>query len=388
MSLLGHSKDIRSAGALPGSVDGAGNSGAGAPNVSNYSSAYFAKYRAALALTRLGISDTPVAFVGDSTGTGQWGFGGAFANNRQYAYPVIMAGLLSAQGIPASCEGVYCDNNVTNQGSTLPAYDPRVSFSGSATAAPGAGFPGRLLQMTAAGTITLAPGTAYDTIELYTPTNAGLGSATVNNGGATLGTINSNGTLALTKTTYSVTLGSAPINIVWAAGGTFYNSIIRPYVAANKKVVLHNLSGCTYKASDLTDTTRPWYGLGMLGLLAPKLTVLNMTINDATAQTPIATYKANMQGIIDVAKITGDVLIVVGNPANITRATVAVQQIYATAAKELAALNNCVVLDLIDRWVSYDFVQPLGYYGDTDVHPSRIGSGDIANAITRLIAQP
>ena len=124
-----------------------------------------------------------------------------------------------------------------------------------------------------------------------------------------------------------------------------------------------------------------------LPALAPDLTIINLTINDWAAGTPEADYKADLQVIINAAKVTGDAVLVVGVPSNPGTASLEAQAQFAGYVYELAELNDLPLIDLRYRWVSQAYMPERAFYFD-GVHPGYIGCSDIAQTKARVIGNP
>jgi hypothetical protein len=115
----------------------------------------------------------------------------------------------------------------------------------------------------------------------------------------------------------------------------------------------------------------PFAARAGLATLNPKWMFIELTINDARLGTSIATYKANLQILIDeqVAR-SGGVCLVVGNQRytgtdtdinNGTETSLALQETYRQACYDLATLND---IPLIDMWTllgDWDALNALGY---------------------------
>ena len=139
------------------------------------------------------------------------------------------------------------------------------------------------------------------------------------------------------------------------------------------------------RASQATSSnTEPWDALNALPLFAPDLTVINLTINEWLNAGTVDAWKIHMQQIIDVAKTTGDVILMAGVPSKINQAALAYQSSFAAAAGELAAANGLPFLDVFGRFGSQESIPSL--YTD-DIHPNGAGYADMISPLYSLMTQ-
>lgn len=178
-------------------------------------------------------------------------------------------------------------------------------------------------------------------------------------------------------------LGSHTIKCT-PASGNMYIVGIEPIVGT-KGVRAHRLGRGGLKASTMWTTTNLGQG-GSIDFLfdavAPDLSVLWLGHNEYLQNESVATFKTNMQLLIDKAQETGDVLLLTQVP-NADLDNVPSQADYDTAVYELADANDCVVLDMGARWESRNASLP--FYGDV-THPNDLGYSDIANAVFDAVA--
>lgn len=170
------------------------------------------------------------------------------------------------------------------------------------------------------------------------------------------------------------------LTITGVAGNTAAIVAVDFKSASNSNI---SVSWCALQgkmASDLLGTPAAAQGSLALGfdMVAPDLSIIQFGANEYATQTPVATYKSNLQTIITRAKQTGDVMIVVTVPQ--TPGAAIPMASYTAALYQLAATNNVVVVDLYKRWTSFAVSNPLGLYANS-VHPSFNGYQDIALAL-------
>ena len=368
-----------------------------ASGVYNFNASALLHWRKAIANVRSGVGRGRLVVLGESTSMGQGSGSGGPANlNGAYvfAWPQQMAAVLNnmlssaANSQPVSANSIMCDQNVSAAAEGYAAYDTRVTLGANwSTNAGGNCAGGNLFQYTlgAVNNLTFTPVAAFDTITLYYYTQTGAGTATINvDGGASLGTINfgaANNTIA--SSTYSVTNATHTVNIVPSNNASF--NVAGIVTSLSTKPAIDIIQAATSGAgmAYYTHNTYGSEGLLLEATLAPDLTILMLSGNDSTAQTPVATYTASAQTVIINAKLSGDVLLIAGPPNN-SGFTFAP---YVAALRSLAVANNVPMLDLTTRWTSWTVTNPVMPYYDT-YHPGKLGYSDIALAVAELLATP
>lgn len=344
-------------------------------------------WRNALAKVRAGTGRGRILFIGDSTtgGTGS-GSGGGLTGAWGTSFPNDVANILAARGIPTSSKSIAGDQGVKSGAAVdYGTYDTRVTLgTGWATntlsIAGGGAF-----NSTGTGTLAFTPVGNIDTFETYHVKNAqGGASVTVNiDGGATLLTLTGGGAASISKTTQSVAKASHTINVVGVAGSVYLMGLVA-YDSTVPAVDIIQAGAYGATVTYWAATTNPWDAsslVGVIGLYAPDLTVIDLTINDANTAT--ATYLAKMAIIVATVQAAGsDVLIVTGNPTSSTSAQLLSN---LSALSAYADTNNFVYLDIFSRWGSYASVNSLGWIFSSP-HPNAVGYQDIAQAIATLLS--
>lgn len=329
--------------------------------------------------------------VGDSTNSGA-GSGSSGTLNlvgaRPKSWPTDMATLLTS--FVACSDLSLWNNNGVQPSTTYTLYDPRFSITGSGFGA-GAGIAslgGGLFTYTtgSACTVSFTPTAAFDTIVIYYVRNTSQGSFTTNvDGGASLGTTTTAGAAAVLTQTYTVTRSTHTINLVCGNNGNLNLIGFYVYDSTVPAIDMIQAGWVGAKASDFAATANPWSSINLLKTLAPDLTIINLTINDSNNLSGVSTYSTNLQTIITAAKISGDVILMVGPPSNTTPATDGTLDQYIAAMYGLASSNGCPVVDLKSRWTSYAFINPIMSYFDT-LHPTAVPYQDVARASLRILA--
>lgn len=349
------------------------------PNVYNLSPQFLKNWRKAKAKVKAGTANARVLFIGDSTT-----FGGNSAG--AWITPNItscLATALSAQGITAT-DNSFCGCSVAGAttGSRL-GTDPRI-VKGSWTASFVADYTlgGSILNISSGATpLTFTPAVAVDTFKFIWQANGANGSIQIVAGGGTPTTIPANTGGGLTTTTVTNTLGVQALSATYQSGSTFYAIGVEAYNSAVKSVNIMNAGFWGTVVANWSTSSQQFSPLQTLGYIAPDLTVITPGINDWGASTSVSSFTSNLQLIITKAQLSGDVILMTPTPNNTNQS---IQPNYINALYQLAAANNCVLVDNYARWVSYAVSNPLGLYSDT-VHPTNVGYEDQASTLARVL---
>lgn len=361
-----------------------GTAGAVSATEFNYlSSQTLKKWRAALGRARAGGNVARIAIVSDSTGRGAGSNGSPSTNAVVKSWPTQLAALLSASGTPAQADSFFGDGTF---GVPLSTLDPRIGFTGG-WAASGAitSLGGKMLQASAAGTLSFTPAKARKSYDVYYPTNTGLGTFNIDIGGTGTIAVNTNTTIGFAKTT--ITAGAAstsPLNISYSSGGACLIAGVEGKDPSDVISII-NMGRSGSKASDwVASTGSPWDSLSALAFLAPDLTAICLNINDWLAGTNIVTFKSQIQAVITSVLSSGDVILVTGVPSNTASASAAVQATFVAATYELARANGLPLLDMSMRFGSYVSANSLGFMFDS-LHPTGAGYSDNSSAMRSML---
>jgi lysophospholipase L1-like esterase len=379
---------------------GGGNNG-----LFNYSAQNTAHLRAAVARVLAGTGTAKVALVGDSTTMGAYASGVIHAGNKPIAYPAQLAKILAAKGIPATNDSWFGTGNVTPATAAgYTAYNAAVTFP-VAGFAPGS-IPGlgafAMASTTNGATLAFAPTIAFDTIDIYFLGGVPAGTFNVNvDGGASLQLVTPGGTHTVQVVTITgVALATHTINIVTASASPTFIAGMAVRASATKRVEVYNMGWSSVEVLNPgnasisyalpTDGTHQYVYFVALPVVAPDLTIINLTINDIDNQpSSVAVYQAALQTMVAQALVSGDCVLMVGNPGNKANWTTspAVAASYQAAVYAVAIANGIPVIDLTQRWTSYAVTNPVMPYGDagaTALHPSQVGYADIARAVAGI----
>lgn len=369
-----------------GKLLGPANSGGGGSVVSpfsNVTTGNTAFLKAAIDGANGGTSRDKVVMVGDSTMWGAWSDGVDSTGLKAFSVPVYLSGLLNSTSIcPASIDNwMGCGDKTTN--AQMKKYNPFItgatSWNPGAAAAYAVG--GQMFNcVTNSAALGLLHGNSYDTIEVLCANPAVGGNFDI--GTATTGVLQNVARDAGLATNVP-RLISVPVGLTVSTAVQMTNksttavNIMGPntYLSSSFKLALYGAGIPGARSNDWVSdpATFPYAARAGLATLNPKFIFIELTINDARLGTSIATYKANLQLLIDeqVARVgTGSVCLVVGNQrytgtdTNInggTQTSEALQETYRQAVYDLSTLNN---LPLIDMWIGvgdWDDLFALGY---------------------------
>lgn len=362
------------------------------PGVIRSTPATLPKWRKALAKARLGDANATIACIGDSTTMAQGG-GTSGTNNlsgaRARSWPRILASILTSSSLPFEETAVWGDGAIGASYSSV-GYDPRMAIGAGWAPSGGSLGGGYWKNTTTQNALTFTPTQAFNTIDVWFIQIGGNATFTVDIGGAALATINSSGTNNLVKQTVSTGASAATgsINIKRTSTGAEQCLImgIDAYDNSRKSVRVWNMGVAGSKVGDWTPQNVPWDRGASLGLTTPDLGIINLGINDwrDTNNTDTASFTTSYQNVIDRVRQSGDVIMVVPVPSSTTSAAAANQARIAQAIRDLAAANNCPLIDLTDRIGDYNAANTLGLYYDS-LHPTGLGYADVGQAIARAI---
>lgn len=335
----------------------------------------------------IGTRNTKVAVFGDSTSAGAGaGSSGAFnlIGAKINSWPSQLAALINT----ASVSSAFGDDAVNAEGGTLPTYDPRIALTGTWTFNSSVALGGSLLRTVVSGsTVSFTPTNNIDTFILSYAQFSGAGTFTYSvNGGATT-PVNCNGASAQPTITIPTTLGANTLTIAATSSSQIDISSFIAYNSAFKEISIYNTGYCGATSSVLSTTTNPWSPLTSLKSLSPDLTLMEGgVINDwGSSGVSLAVSMSNFQAMITGAKLSGNVILISGNPSNVSDAAYATQQGYVQQMLALAYANN---IPFIDIWSLFggNWTTPNanGWMYDI-VHPNALGYTQIANYIYKAL---
>lgn len=299
----------------------------------------------------------------------------------------LLAGNFGAMNM----NSIVGEQNCTTNSVAYPTYDPRAVFTGGVGGDGSAlAFGGRFILMTGSSqSITLTFPNAYDRVTMMQAiAPVASTSLVVTNANGTLGTLNQNGSVALSTVTYNTTLGSSPlvitntdasnagrVTLVWAWNSTLNQ--IQCFQAGYQGGV----------AANVFSNAQPYSPVQMVTALAPKMTFFEEYINDIIIPTNVNTFGTSFDLGLSTAKISGDALVYAGFPCNDANWTANITAYMAQMQAKCDARN----INLIDLrpWFGYTWAaaNAAGYTSDA-YHPSPLAYSiwsRINNAIIRSV---
>ena len=351
--------------------------------VYNFNPLYLQNFRLALSKVRDGAANAKILCLGDSTTHG-FGCTTATGLGTLGSWPARLASLINTYMAPAAI------------GLGIPpissAHDTRWTNNWVNNLG-GFGF-GNAANYNApspTGLLIYNPGTTWDRIDMYFLKTGSSGTLLANANNSTVGIATAAGAgnrIVGVQTLTASALAASTVSVT-GSGGNVYVCGFEPWQSGTKQVLVGN-AGCYGIQSSTAATSggasQNWYALDALNAYAPNLTIICLGINDANATVSTATFKANMQAVISAAKVWGDVILLTyvpsGSGAGANYPLYEAQ--YIDVYKNLATTNNCVLVDIYNRWgASYNTLSGMYDF----LHPNNYGYWDIASAIFSVLKQ-
>jgi len=344
-------------------------------------------FRAAVAKTQAGLSNTTILEIGDSTTRGS-GAATLDAGARQLAPTDVLARRLIDAGISANVSSQIGGSGVTLV-ADLANYNPTVSVGAGWSFQAVASISQRLTNSTTVNPIDFTPLDAagaplvFDTIEVYYIQYVSYARLTigVDGGAAAFTSTPANGPI-VEKATATVALGTHTVNIAKHAADAAKIMTVIGWVCydSTKKQVLCLNAGIAGKAIG-TMGSNPGYttAFSEIEIIQPHLSIINCCINDSGALTNTSTYRSLLQGLITKCLLYGSVILRPGNPVQPRD-----MEPYLSINRELASANNIPIIDLSDMYGDYNTYNDLGMMYDL-LHPNNIGYQDIGNIVAKAI---
>lgn len=331
-----------------------------------------------------GSRNAKLMFIGDSMTMGAFGNGPAntFLGCRPFSYPMQL--IPSVANTLDQSWGGSC--SVTTN--TYQQYDSRITSSTNWSNIGGSPTLGAHLynNTTTADPLIFSPPIAFDTIDVWTPQLAGIGTLLVNvDGGATLATIVEAGSNLYKKTTISCPLGIHTLQFVRSSGNC-YISAFSCYNSTQKVINVFNSGWSGSKVSDWIDSTLVYSPLNALIAHAADCYIYADGANEWANAINTTTFQTNLQTLITTITSTvgADMILMSDPPSDISIASVAVQKQYRDIMQALALSNNIPYIDYTAIFGSYATGNANGYYANT-VHLNGTGYGIMKNAPLALL---
>lgn len=346
-------------------------------------------WRAARDAVQSGQARASIAAVGDSTTAG-WGSGGDAATNAHAgAWPTLFAQDLASAGLPARQSSFFGDGGFMVQ---LTSADHRLSYSPNWAPAGEPSIGGYPLSGNSTeGALHFAPDQDFDTIVVWDGDGTTQAPMTVKveddeEGGTDIippptPRPNAGRTEAMVMRGRHVVTVSPTLNDPTYGQARLLG--IETYDSSLKDVAVHNLGFSGSTTAEWTKTGYPYAPLTVLAQLAPKLTFINLGINDMAKREDVAIFTANLRKIVAAARKSGSVVLVVPNRTNPGYTTDQVQDTYDKAIEDLAAELHLLVASLPKLLGSYNQAKAAGMMSD-DTHLSGKGYALVAEALSQV----
>ena len=339
-------------------------------------------WRLAKAKTALGIADTRVLLVGDSTTWGEGVTNWPTSSPATGSWPTRLANLINAINPTFSAQaeggGSYASASA----------DVQFTLTGGWITNGGFGFAQASFKTTSAGTLTYTPvgGYTLDTCDIYSVTSPGSGSMTAQMTGGASTPINLASANGINLTTITGTPGTSQVVTITQVSGTIFGvSYIDCYSSATHKIRFANAAVPGTAAVTWQNNAAVFNSIPMLKKYSPDLTIIMLGINDAAAGESAATYTGYLQTIITAAQsVNSSVIICTIFPsqnADPYIAQYALEQTYQNPTAGLTAVNN---IPLIDIWGRYGGLYNASLYFN-QLHPNSYGYFDTAVAMYPIL---
>lgn len=331
-----------------------------------------------------------IAITGPSTTAGQSTGGGT--GQAVNSWPMQMARMLQAEGIPAGAGNFFSDHSCWGSSQTIANYaagDSRFAYSGGATISGIKGPGGNVWQLGVAGDMTFTPQSACTKADIYwrDQSSGRTFSWAVDGGAAT--NISSTGVTQLAKTTISLgALGTHAIKLTWVAGNCLVLGI-HAYddTGGRREISLLNwgISGAN-STQLIDDTDTPAGRLKAIDFFAPDAVIIDdWPINDARQSILATTTRANIKTMAQRVLAAGGVPILTTQlPDGSTSGLTALQADYAAMLFSLADELDIPLMDFRGSIVSYELGNAAGLYSD-NIHPTALGYAVKAAAGVEMI---
>lgn len=352
-------------------------------NVFNVMRANTNKWRAARGRVQEGAGNGRLLCIGNSITAG-YGSGtpGSSSGIAPLAYPTKLAQILTSYGLTASNSSFIGGNNYTNFNDT----DSRI-VQGSWTNAGLGTFGGNALQLAATGQtlMSFTPANQVDTVQVLALRNNNTAITIAVDGGATLSTYNAfaSGTLKV-GISGNISLGSLGSHAIQANISSATSTYLVGMIAWNSAIKEMQVLRGGWHGAITANMTRVspannWPYIDGVQMVAPDLTLIALTRNDASSQTNLAAFMSQYTEIINAAKISGDVILVIEPLGQLGSA---VYQPYVQAVYSLAQTNSLPLIDFSTIWDTYANVS--AWYGD-GTHPVGYGYAEMARPIAEIL---
>lgn len=339
----------------------------------NFKSSNTVNIRSTIAAARTGASEADWDFIGSSTpvGVGAGTGAGSLVGARANVFHATTASVINAAGARARWNAFWgCQGYPT--GGNLNLIDPRISFGPGWTNGLGSSLGGPMFTntTTTADGVIFTPVGAFDRITVNFSRFSGGGLMDLLIDGASVGNVNTAGTPAqMIGQTFNVTLGVHTVEVRRISGSDSFMGA-KTWNSSALGIEFNGMGFTGSTVADWTDTASPRSPINALQTHAPKATFIMLGNNDVVAGVAPATYKTSKRSLIDVAKLSGDCVIISPQYVNTTLASQSAQDAYKQVDIELSAEADVPMISVADMFGTYADGSVKGFYADS-LHLSR-----------------
>lgn len=287
---------------------------------------------AASPVTALRLGDSTIAGAGSGDGS-QWG--GAAQRNSSAQFAALTNGMISNKS--------FVGDALMFSAPGYSVYNPSMTVGGGWGVSQST-LGGQLFFKGGgggdAGEFRLALSSNAQAVRIYWLSQAST--ATIQTDKGVLDTLPTTGTGKIEYFDVVVQPGAAYVELVGATSTLYVLGMAE--IDSTQKMLLLNAGANGAKVSDFVDVTNQWSSLNVLKKIAPKLTIINLTINDANAATAIAAYQSGLALLAESAMLSGDVVIELGAVSNTDQSTDGTLYAVRKAALEIADAYNLTVI--------------------------------------------
>lgn len=339
-------------------------------------------FQAKLAQVKKGtISKVRIFCIGDSTTVGQSDATDQWGNS----WPAVLTQLFNKAGFNATNAAFYGNGN----GHNADTYNTARFTQGSSWSTSGVtGLGGNYFtSTTTTNALSFKPTEYWDTaIQTYL-TASGQGTFSTDIDGAGTVNTNGNGSTGLARVTITAASpGIHTLNWKYVSGTAAYAPGVECYNSQLNQVMIVNCGWGGVTTGGIAAGTGAFDPIQSLQFQAADLYIFGTVINDWLLSASLVTLPATVLSLITAARVNGDCIWMLSVPSGITNTPLATQQAYCNVIRTVCAANNVPVVDIFDRYQSFEISNPLGlYYPTNSVHPSVAGYEYIADSIFKTL---
>lgn len=292
----------------------------------------YAGWQTGSPFTMLRIGDSTTVGVGSGTAT-TWT--SAAQRNCSSQFAALTSGEVSADGFMGDAgagsspgysvynPGVTLGNGWTNNTATLGGTLFKFSVGGT-------------------GTLRMALPTGASKVRIY-PVGGG-GTATIQTNTGVIGALAIGSGTSVVGQTFDVPAGSTYVEVS-APSTTLYIAGIHAFSDLTKAILVNAGINGSLIASHIASAAQ-YDSLNVIKSIAPKLAVINLTINDANAPTAKATYQSSLATLVEAAMLSGSVALELGAVSNVAASTNGSLYDIRAAVMDIAEAYNLTVMSV------------------------------------------